>query len=81
MQAHIGRCSCCSHALYALHVEFGHVDMDADADTYDSLDVSSQILQNVCSGYLADPWFAAVANTNDVSYVGEYRSSTGGEVI
>ena len=55
--------------------------MDADADTYDSLDVSSQILQNVCSGYLADPWFAAVANTNDVSYVGEYRSSTGGEVI
>ena len=76
LQAHIGRCSYCSPALYALqlHDSDGDVNMNADADMdiYDSLNVSSQCLHNVRSGYSADPWFADDANTKDFTYVGEY---------
>ena len=60
------------HALQVLDSD-GDASMNADADMdiYDSLNVSSQVLQNVCSGYSADPWFADDANTTDLTYVGE----------
>ena len=58
LQAHDEQSSCSCHTLYAHQAKDsgGDVNMEADADMdiYDSLNVSSQFLQNVPSGY-SDP--------------------------